>query len=104
MIRELDSASIPGFDALRTRRQWLAFGLLAVSATVVAQLCDQLAWQHMRDLRIYDKDFGRLLRLIGYLPTWLIVAGALWLQNVLSGAWVLDWRAREPAHNRTIAP
>lgn len=81
MIRELDSASIPGFDALRTRRQWLAFGLLAVSATVVAQLCDQFAWQHMRDLRIYDKDLGRLLRLIGYLPTWLIVAGALWLQD-----------------------
>ncbi len=32
------------------------------------------------------------------------LAGALWLQNVLSGAWVLDWRAREPAHDRTMAP
>lgn len=32
------------------------------------------------------------------------LAGALWLQNVLSGAWNLDWRVREAAADPIIAP
>lgn len=28
-----------------------------------------------------DRDWGRMLRIAGFAPTWLIVAGALWLEH-----------------------
>ncbi|MBL0169638.1 MAG: phosphatase PAP2 family protein [Gemmatimonadaceae bacterium] len=77
----MDFATTSALGALRTRRQWLVFVTLAVVATLAAHVLDAAAWQHLRDPRIYEKDLGRLLRLIGYLPTWLIVAGALWTHD-----------------------
>ena len=77
----MNSATTPAWRALRTRRQWLVFGALAVTAAVVAQALDHSAWQVLRDPRIHEKDLGRLLRLIGYLPVWCIVAVALWMQD-----------------------
>lgn len=67
--------------ALRTRQQWLVFLGVAVASVIAAHVVDETAWQRLRDPRIYEKDLGRLLRLIGYLPTWLIVAAALWAHD-----------------------
>ena len=67
--------------ALRTRRQWLVFACIAVVALVIAHLLDVYAWQQLRDPRILEKELGRLLRMIGYVPTWLIVAIALWAHD-----------------------
>jgi len=66
---------------LRSGRQWLVFLAVAVAAIVVAHLLDHVVWQHVRDPRVNDRDWGRLLRSMGYLPTWIVVAGALWLQD-----------------------
>ena len=30
---------------------------------------------------VYDRDFGRMLRVVGYLPLWMLLGGALWLQT-----------------------
>jgi membrane-associated phospholipid phosphatase len=66
---------------LQGRRPWLVFLSAALVATVVAHLLDHAVWQHVRDLKVNDRDWGRLLRSMGYLPTWIVVAGALWLQD-----------------------
>lgn len=42
---------------------------------------DGWAYAHLTDARVYDRDWGRLLRILGFWPTWVIAAGALWLQE-----------------------
>ena len=66
---------------LKSRRQWLFFLSAAVAAITLAHLLDHAVWQHVRDPRVNDRDWGRLLRSMGYWPTWIVVAGALWLQD-----------------------
>lgn len=77
MTPSADSA----FSALRTRRQWLVFLGIAVAAIVAAHLLDRVVWQDLRALRVNDRDWGRLLRSMGYLPTWIVIAGAIWLHD-----------------------
>ena len=77
----MESATDSSQHALRTRRQWLVFAGLASAAVLAAHLLDASAWRALRDPRIYEKDLGRLLRVMGYLPTWLIVAVALWTHD-----------------------
>ena len=81
-----DFASMPpstdsALGKLRSRHQWLVFVAVAVTSIIVAHLLDHAVWQHVRDPRVNDRDWGRLLRSMGYLPTWIVVAGALWLQD-----------------------
>lgn len=59
-------------------RRWL---LATAGAMVAAHLLDALAWQHVRLPSVYDKDWGRLLRVMGFLPLWLLIALAYWLQR-----------------------
>lgn len=80
----------PAWDALRTRRQWLVFLAVATALGVVAHLLDHAVWSQIRDTRVNDKDWGRLLRSMGYVPTWLIVAGGFWLHDRGSTGW--GWR------------
>ena len=77
----MDAATTPALHALRTRRQWLLFAAMVLVAAIASHLLDHTMWQHVRDPRVYEKDFGRLLRLVGFLPTWLIVAVALWTND-----------------------
>lgn len=77
----MEFAAAAPMRALTTRRQWLVFLALAFGATVVSHLLDETAWRLLRDPRVYEKDLGRLLRILGYLPTWLIVAIALWTHD-----------------------
>jgi membrane-associated phospholipid phosphatase len=55
--------------------------LIMVVAIVAAHLLDGWAYQHLIDGEVYQNDRGRLLRVVGYYPLWIIAAVALWLQT-----------------------
>ena len=52
--------------------------LFTVGAVALAHLADPLAWRLLRLDRVYETDWGRLLRSVGYLPTWGLAALVLW--------------------------
>ena len=58
--------------------RWLVVSVCAIGA---AHLLDELAWRLVRVPSVYDKDWGRLLRSMGFLPTWLALALAYWLHQ-----------------------
>lgn len=62
------------------RQPWARWLLVSALAIVAAHLLDELAWRAVRVPTVYDKDWGRLLRSMGFLPTWLVIAVAYWLQ------------------------
>lgn len=67
--------------------------LLAIAA---AHALDALAWEHLRDPRVNDRDWGRWLRTVGYLPAWMLGALAMWqVSRPARGAPAngLGWRA-----------
>lgn len=49
------------------------------AALVLAHFADRLTWELLRDPRVNERDWGRLLRSVGYVPTWIFGALALWL-------------------------
>lgn len=55
--------------------------MLALVAVALAHALDGVAWRYARVLSVNDKDWGRLLRSMGYLPTWGVVAFGFWLQQ-----------------------
>ena len=57
---------------------------IAVVATLIiggAHLADSWAFSHLVQADVYDHDFGRMWRIFGYLPLWLLAAIALWTQT-----------------------
>ena len=52
-------------------------------------LADGWVADHVRYGRVYDTDWGRMLRNFGYLPFWLLAALALALHDRASSGW---WR------------
>lgn len=54
---------------------------------VVAHLLDPYAWAEWRDPRVNDRDWGRMLRSVGYLPTWLVIAIGLWTHDRPRANW-----------------
>ncbi|MCC6245599.1 MAG: phosphatase PAP2 family protein [Gemmatimonadaceae bacterium] len=86
----MDSERSSALRALRSPKQWLTFGVVAVTALVAAHLLDETAWKHWRDLKVNDRDWGRLLRSMGYLPTWLFIAAGVWLHDRGRPRW--GWR------------
>ncbi|WP_041265562.1 phosphatase PAP2 family protein [Gemmatimonas aurantiaca] len=59
---------------------WKRWLLVSVVAIVLAHLLDPIAWQ-WRMATVYEKDWGRLLRVMGFLPTWGLLGLAWWLQQ-----------------------
>lgn len=55
--------------------------VIATAVIAVAHLLDPWAWAHLRVPEVYERDWGRLLRVVGYLPAWLVLALALWLHT-----------------------
>jgi len=55
--------------------------LLACVAIVAAHAGDAWAYTHVIKPDVYDHDLGRMLRAVGYLPTWFVLALALWAQT-----------------------
>lgn len=64
--------------------------LLGAALIVAAHVLDRPAWEHWRDPRVLERDWGRLLRSVGYLPTWLIIAIGLWThdKSAAHGRWL----------------
>lgn len=60
-------------------RTAVRLALLSIVAIIAAHLGDSWAWTHIVKPGIYDHDFGRMLRMVGYLPVWLLIALGIWL-------------------------
>lgn len=81
-------------------RRACAFILLSAIVMVVAIALDPWTYQHLNvgDYNIDNRDWARLLRITGYIPTWIIIALALHLALPPSATPA----AREHARRRTI--
>lgn len=62
-------------------RWFIVWFIVSVVAVALAHLADPLVWRAWRMPDVYEKDWGRLLRILGYLPTWGALALAYWLQQ-----------------------
>jgi membrane-associated phospholipid phosphatase len=72
---------------VRARVFWWIVGGCVVS--LVATALDPWVYQHVVWARVYETDWGRMLRMMGYWPTWMVVAVALWRdgQPTVLAAW-----------------
>jgi membrane-associated phospholipid phosphatase len=55
---------------------WIVIALVAFAA---ASLIDTWAFHHLQKPNVYDQDWGRALRSVGYWPLWMLLSLALWL-------------------------
>ncbi len=55
--------------------------LAAAVAIVLAHALDQWAYLNLVDPEIHNNDRGRMFRVIGYYPLWILMAVALWLHT-----------------------
>lgn len=62
----------------RSGRMFFALAV-AAGAMLAATLVDPWAYQTLILPGVYEKDWGRLLRIMGFLPTWAIVSAAILL-------------------------
>lgn len=53
----------------------------AAAAILVAHLLDPLAFRYLRVDGIYNADWGRMLRVMGFVPLWMAAAAALALHD-----------------------
>ncbi|HYW33201.1 MAG TPA: phosphatase PAP2 family protein [Gemmatimonas sp.] len=68
----------------RGMRPW-QFVLIGVVAAVVAHLLDGLVWDTLRDPRVNDRDWGRMLRTMGYVPLWAVLGVGTGLHDRVRG-------------------
>jgi len=54
---------------------------VTIAATAVAMLADQTLYTYLHAPEVYDKDFGRLLRIMGFAGTWVAIALAVGLTH-----------------------
>lgn len=64
----------------RGRRPAHIFALFAV-AIIVAHLLDPVAFRYLRVENVYGEDWGRMLRVMGFVPLWLAGGAALMLHE-----------------------
>ena len=65
------------------------FLLIAIVSLILAHLLDRLVFEQVRYPEVNSEDWGRLLRVMGFLPTWVLAAFALGLHDRLEA-----WRFR----------
>lgn len=65
---------------LPMRQAWRALAITIV-ATACAMLVDRTVFEFINAPTVYDKDLGRLLRIMGFAGTWLALALAVGLQH-----------------------
>jgi membrane-associated phospholipid phosphatase len=67
------------------------FLLASILAVALAHLLDGWAYAHLAVPKFANTDLGRLLRIQGFLPTWIFVAAALamtdWPRRAREGLW-----------------
>lgn len=72
------------------RRRWLAIAAISAIALIAAHLMDGWAYRALAVEDVYGDDLGRLFRIMGYWPTWLLAAAALvltdWPRRAFEGA------------------
>lgn len=66
---------------MKPDRNVRAFLALVVVAMITAHLLDAWMFAHFRIDDVYGEDWGRMLRVLGFLPLWLIAALALALED-----------------------
>jgi len=78
--------------------------VLAVGALVAATALDGWAYRVLVMPDVYGRDWGRMLRVVGYLPTWAVVSIALALNGPESGPTpsAVRWRAFLPLIAATL--
>ena len=76
------------------RTMWLVGCVLVFGA--LPMLADKWVYDHGYIANVYDRDWARLLRVMGFAPTWGVVALAMWLherpeaaQRAAARAWYL---------------
>ena len=71
--------------------------LIAAAALVAAHLLDSIFYHYFSYPDIYSHDWGRALRVLGFLPLWWTAALALWLHDrATRGAWRAQLLAASP--------
>ncbi|MGQ0813636.1 MAG: hypothetical protein ACT4O1_04145, partial [Gemmatimonadota bacterium] len=55
--------------------------VVSLCALGVSHLLDAFFYTHFRVADVYSEDWGRALRVQGYLPVWLLAALALYLHE-----------------------
>ncbi|MFI5311155.1 MAG: phosphatase PAP2 family protein [Gemmatimonadales bacterium] len=83
---------------LATRTAWL-LGFVILFAGI-PMLADKWVYDHFYRANLYDQDWARLLRVMGFLPTWIIAAYAMWLQTRVAD----PARAKRRAWYLVLAP
>src|SRR3990172_6693973 len=76
---------------LLARTLWL-LGFVALFA-VVPMFADRYFYDHWHNAGVYDLEWGRLLRVLGWWPTWATAAIALWLVQRKADAAAAKWNA-----------
>jgi membrane-associated phospholipid phosphatase len=61
--------------------KWTRLIICGILALAVAFIGDRWAYDHVEMARVYDEDWGRLLRIVGFVPTWMLIALGLWLHE-----------------------
>ncbi len=69
---------------MSTRSAWRALAITLV-AFVLASLVDTWVYRNIQNPRVYDLDWGRMFRVMGFLGTWLALALAIWLHETAEG-------------------
>ena len=59
----------------------LRFAAVAAAVVVLAHLLDRWAFEQLVLRDVYGHDWGRMLRVVGYYPTWVLAALALVLHD-----------------------
>lgn len=67
------------------RTRILVVAAAGAAATAAAIGLDGWAYGALARPRVYDSDFGRLLRVMGFVPTWLLAALGVWLHDRRAG-------------------
>ncbi len=70
----------------------LTAAVVALCLIAAAHVGDVYLWEHWRDPRVNDRDWGRMLRTMGYGPLWLVIAAGYWFHD--AGANMARWKWR----------
>lgn len=69
---------------------FLAAGMVLAALLWLALALDAFVLEHVRYDNPLKRDWARMFRVTGYLPTWLLAAAALWMIDARPKAW-LAW-------------
>lgn len=90
-----------GSRHLTPSRQVVGWAIATVALLALATAVDPWAYRHVVWLPVYDTDWGKALRSVGYWPLWIVVALALWMSDPTSS--LARWRAATLAASVTAA-